>query len=417
MRDLFTVFSYTFFENARKKVYIISTIITLVITISVLCVPAIMKYVENNQKSSEGQNKVEQNKGVVYVVDSNGLFKDDMEKLKKSFTGYDFKLETANNISKLKEQVKAKDNTTLMVIDQKEGVPRFDYWVKQYRNGADPDVLSGTMKGIFAGRILKNANMPEKLIQQVLSNVSYDVKELGKGMMKSYISCMVVIMLMFFAIYFYSYGVSMSVASEKTSRVMELLLTSTRPSRIILGKSIAMGLLGLCQFLLVLIAAALTYKISFPKDFAIAGQAFDFSNFTPLAVSMIIIYFLLGYSLYAMLNAVAGATVSKAEDVNAAIMPISMITLIAFYFAYGSVSFPNSSVSIAASIIPFSSPFAMPSRLLMAEVPVWQIGLSVAILTFTIVFMAWISIRLYSAAVLHYGKRLKIPDLFKMSKQ
>ena len=207
----------------------------------------------------------------------------------------------------------------------------------------------------------------------------------------------------------------MSVASEKTSRVMELLVTSTKPSKIILGKSAAMGLLGLIQLAMVVFTSILTYKFTFPENFAIAGKSFNLSSFTPFSLLMIVIYFILGYCLYAMMNAVCGATVSKAEDVNSSIMPITMISMVAFYMGYFSLAAPKGNVAILSSIIPFSAPFSMPSRILATEVPVWQITASIFSLVITIIFIAWISIKIYSSAILHYGKRLKLKDLMKMS--
>ena len=417
MKGILTVLGYTFYEHLRKKTFIVSTVITLILTIAVLNVPAIITHFENSKKTGEDQAVQGKANSTVYVIDSKGLFKDDLQKLEQTFTGYSFKAQPADKLESLKEQVKTGESISLVVIDESGGVPYFTYMVKQYGSGLTPEELSRSLKSIFTERILKSSNVPDNVINMVLSDVSYDIKELGKGMMKGYISCIIIMMLLFFSVYFYGYWVSMSVASEKTSRVMELLLTSTKPSRIIIGKSMAMGLLGLCQLSLIVGSAALTYKISFPKDFAIAGQSLDFSNFTPFIVFMVIVYFILGYSLYAMLNAVAGATVSKAEDVNSAIIPISMITLIAFYFAYAVIALPSGKVAITASIIPLSAPFSMPSRLLMSDVPVWQIAASLLSMTVTIVFAAWISIKLYSSAVLHYGKRLKIAELLKMSKQ
>jgi ABC-2 type transport system permease protein len=128
------------------------------------------------------------------------------------------------------------------------------------------------------------------------------------------------------------------------------------------------------------------------------------------------VYFILGYSLYATVNAVVGATVSKAEDVNSAIMPVNMIIMVAFYFAYAAVSFPDGQIAKIASIIPFTAPFSMPTRILMSTVPVWEIAASIALLAVTIVIVSFMSIKLYSSAVLHYGKRLKLGELFKMSK-
>ena len=263
--------------------------------------------------------------------------------------------------------------------------------------------------------LLKEANVSTDISVKALSDVRFEVKELGKGMIKSYISSVLVTILMFFPVYFFGYGVATSVASEKTSRIMEIMLTSTKPSKLILGKTAAMGLLGLCQFMALIIISFLTYKISYPKNFTISGQSVDFSSFTPFSILMLFVYFILGYSLYALLNAVAGATVSKAEDINSAIMPISLITMVSFYMAYGSFMSPDGMLSTVSSIIPFSAAFSMPSRILATEVPAWQILVSLAVLIVSILLMSWISIKLYSRAVLHYGKRLKLSEIMKVS--
>jgi ABC-2 type transport system permease protein len=198
---------------------------------------------------------------------------------------------------------------------------------------------------------------------------------------------------------------------------METLITSTKPSNIILGKTAAMGLLGLSQLTLILLTAAISYRLFFPKNFTMFGQSIDFSAFTPLAMIMILVYFILGYLLYAMMNAVAGASVSSSEDVNTAIMPITVIALISFYAAYIPATLPNAGKSLTlTSIIPFTAPFSMPGRLLLGNVSAAELAGSVALLLATIVVFSWISVKIYSVAILHYGNRLKISDFIKIVK-
>ncbi|MEK6263547.1 MAG: ABC transporter permease [Clostridium sp.] len=415
MKEILTVLGYTFKENSRKKSFIISTAITLVLTVLIISMPAIIKSFdspEKNETQNSDTNK-EGPKGIVYVVDSKDILKENLDELDKAFLEYEFKSETSDNIDLIKSKIKEDEKNVLLIFDEKNDVPTFDYLVKQSGSGINPSEISNLIKNIFVTDLLTTAGVSDDVSQMVQSDVSYNVSELGKGKMNSYISSMVISMLLFFAIYYYGYGVAMSVASEKTSRVMELLVTSTKPSKIILGKSAAMGLLGLIQLFMVVLTGTLTYKLTFPENFEIAGQAINFSSFTPFSLLMIVIYFTLGYSLYAMMNAVAGATVSKAEDVNSALMPISMISLAGFYMGYFTLAVPNSTIAIVSSIIPFSAPFSMPSRILAAEVPVWQIAASLFSLIITIVFIAWISIKIYSSAILHYGKRLKFKDLIK----
>ncbi|MGH4120282.1 ABC transporter permease [Clostridium sp.] len=415
MKEFLTVLGYTFKENSKKKTFIISTAITLILTVLVVSLPAIIKNFDNSEKNKTqiSDNNKEEPKGIVYVVDSKAILKGNLDKLDKTFVEYEFKSETSDNIDLIKNKIKEDEKNVLLIFDEKNGVPTFDYLVKQSGSGLDPSEISSLIKNIFATDLLTEADVSDTVSQMVQSDVSYNVNELGKGKMNSYISSIVVSMLLFFAIYFYGYGVAMSVASEKTSRVMELLVTSTKPSKIILGKSAAMGLLGLIQLFLVVFTGLITYKLTFPENFKIADQAINFSSFTPFSLVMIVVYFILGYSLYAMMNAVAGATVSKAEDVNSALMPISMISIAGFYAGSFSLPVPNGIVSIVSSIIPFSSPFSMPGRLLATEVPAWQIAASLFSLVITFVFIAWISIKIYSSAILHYGNRLKFKDLIK----
>ncbi|MGK0467662.1 ABC transporter permease [Clostridium sp.] len=417
MKEFLTVLGYTFKENSRKKAFIISTAITLILTVLIISMPAIIKSFdspEKNKTQTDHTNK-EEPKGIVYVVDSKDILKGNLDKLDKTFSEYEFKSETSDNIDLIKNKIKEDEKNVLLIFDEKNGVPTFDYLVKQAGSGVNPSEISSLIKGIFVTDLLTTAGVSDTATQMVQSDVSYNVNELGKGKNSSYISSIFISMLLFFAIYFYGYGVAMSVASEKTSRVMELLVTSTKPSKIILGKSAAMGLIGLIQLFMVVLIGTLTYKLTFPENFEIAGQVMDLSSFTPFSLLMIVIYFILGYSLYAMMNAVAGATVSKAEDVNSALMPISIISMVAFYMGYFSLAVPNSTIAIVSSIIPFSAPFSMPSRILATDVPIWQIAASIFALVITIVFIAWISIKIYSSAILHYGKRLKFKELVKMS--
>lgn len=421
MKEFLTVLGYTFKENSRKKVFIISTVITLILTVLIISLPAIIKNfdtgVKNETKQGEKSDvtKKTEPKGIIFVVDAKGILKGDLTNFSNAFLEYELKSQPADSVDMLKNKVKEEENNMLLILDEKNGVPFFDYLVKQTGDGPEPTTVSRIIKDSFVTNLLRDANVSDNVSKMVQSDVSFRVNELGKPKMNSYISSMIISTLLFLVIYLYGYGVAMSVASEKTSRVMELLVTSTKPSKIILGKSAAMGLLGLIQLSMVVFTAALTYKLTFPENFAIAGQVLDFSNFTPFSISMIVAYFMLGYSLYAMMNAVAGATVSKAEDVNSSLMPINMITMVAFYAGYFALSVPKSSMAIIASIIPFSAPFSMPCRILSTEVPAWQITASLFSLVLTIALIAWISIKIYSSAILHYGRRLKLKDLVKMS--
>ena len=416
MRGFLTVVAFTFKENIRKKVFIISSIITILLVVLSIGIPAAAIRLETVETTADAQLQSDSKKSTMYVVDTERILNSDFTELSKIYKGYEFKIVSSSEIDSLKEKVKKEDDIYLMIIGNDVGVPRFDFFVKKVALGLDVNNLSRDIKNIFAARLLKTAGVSDDIAKKALSEINVNVEELQGSAMRNYIMSFIIVTLIFLAIYFYGYGVSMSVASEKTSRVMEILLTSTKPSKIILGKSAAMGLLGLAQFASVIIAGFATYIVAFPSDYKIDKEFVDFSILTPYTTIMIFVYFLLGYSVYAMINAVAGATVSKAEDINSALIPISIITLLMYYISFGVLSQPNGQYAKVVSIIPFSSPLAMPCRLMMSQVPIGDMIASIGILILTIFALSWLSIKVYSNAVLHYGRRLKIGDLVKLSK-
>jgi ABC-2 type transport system permease protein len=419
MREFLEVFKYTFKESIKKKSFIISTVVILVIVIGALLVPAIVTKVQSSDNSGNSSKTSDSsaNKSIVYMVDKSGYFKNNLAEIQKQFPEYQIKPEVENNLESIKADIKENGKSFLVVASLVKDIPNFEYYTKQYGDGPSAETMSKVFKNIFTTSILKQANVSEETISKSLSDIKINENELGKSKLGGYFSSIFIVIILFFAIYFYGYGVSMSVASEKTSRVMELLVTSVKPSRIILGKTAGMGVLGLIQLGLIIFVGAVTYRLAFPTDFSAGGMSFNLSSFTPFSMIMIIIYFILGYTLYALMYAVVGATVSKAEDVNSAMMPMSFVSIISFYFSYGTFMVPDSTAARVASLIPLTSPFSVPSRLISTDVPLWEIATSLLILIATIVLVGTISIKLYSFAVLHYGDRLKISKLFKISKE
>lgn len=418
MKEFLEVFKYTFNENIKKKAFIISTIVILIIVLAAIIIPSLIMNSGKDQ-GAQGQGAQGENSGekeVLYFIDNSGYYKDSIAGIEQSLKEYSIKIESADNIEKLKNDIKENGNSSLLIINDKDGLPVFDYFVKQYGDGPDPSTLTDILKKQFTKDLLTKENVSDSVSSKVLTDFGINTNELGKNKWGGYFASIVIVIALFFAIYFYGYSVSMSVASEKTSRVMEVLVTSVKPSRIILGKVAGTGCLGLLQLTLILATGIGAFKVFFPSNLSLGGMSIDFSSFSPLVIVLMIVYFVLGYFLYAMMYAVVGATVSKAEDVNSAMMPLSLVSIIAFYFAYGTFAIPDSVPAKAASLIPFTASFSMPARLVSTDIAAWEIIASIGILAITLVIVSMVSIKLYSLAILHYGNRLKLSKLFKLSK-
>lgn len=410
MKEILSIFRFTFSTQAKKKSFIVTTIILYLVIIVALCIPAIINSFSSSGGSSESSD-------TIYIIDNDNIVSDNFETFSGELKGYNVVQKQSNDKDSIIDSIKENDNENLVVLRLENGAPFFDLYVKSITSSLDPDEIGAAIKKAYGEKVLSQSGVSKDVIASAYADVTYSSNFIGGSSAGGMVAGVVVVVLLFMAIYMYGYWVAMSIASEKSSRVMEVLITSTKPSRIIIGKSLGMGILGLCQMIGLIIVGAIAYSIAYPKDFTIGNVPLDLSCFTPFSILMIIIFFIVGYALYAMMYAVCGATVSKSEDIQQAVMPVTLIGVISFYFAYTALlTSPDNSATVAASIIPFTAPFTMPSRILEASVPAWHIVLSLVLLILTTVLMTYISIKLYSSAVLHYGKRLKISELIKMSR-
>ena len=228
----------------------------------------------------------------------------------------------------------------------------------------------------------------------------------------NYIAGMVLMFVMFMTIYVYGYGVAMSVATEKSTRVMETLIVSAKPSRVLVGKCLGMGSVGLIQLLGVLCLSGACSKLFAPEG---SGGALSLPDLTFERAALLVLYFLLGYALFSMINSMCGAMVSKMEDLQSAMMPAALVSVLSFYGGYAP-TLGGGAASKLTLLIPFTAPYAAPSVLLSGEYDMTTIALSIGILLVTIAAVSYISGKVYAASVLHYGSRLRFGDVKRMIK-
>jgi len=275
-------------------------------------------------------------------------------------------------------------------------------------------LLSNEYRAVRFGQLGYDSAQAAGVLQSALPLVTEMADPQG---MSNYIAGLALMLLMFMTIYVYGYGVAMSVATEKSTRVMETLIVSAKPQRILLGKCIGMGAVGLAQMLGVLLLAAGATKVFIPEGTFAGGISLP--GLTLGKAALLVAYFLMGYALFSMINSMCGAMVSKMEDLQSAMMPAALISMFSFYGGYVTVGItPATGGSAAASsltmLIPFTAPYAAPSALLSGTVSSGTLIASLAILLVTIVLVSFISGRVYSASVLHYGSRLRFADVKRM---
>ncbi|HHV51095.1 MAG TPA: ABC transporter permease [Clostridiales bacterium] len=418
MRDIFTVFSFTLRDNVRKKSFIIITTIVLVLILGACALPSLLQGGSESEPGTTpggqpGSGNVPVEKAYpCYVIDTDNTIPGVINALSAAFPHIEFKEGSSNQVDEYKKIVE-ESSAIIMEIAKGDILPELKFTVKSIFTSAPTNEIKEVIRQYLVSGAMTKAGVDEDLQKMAMSDIQYSTIPL-KMDATGYTAGILITMIMFFAVYFYGYGVAMSVASEKTSRVMETLIVSAKPSRILLGKCIAMGALGLIQLSLFILAGVLGYNLLIPENFTISGMPIEFPSFSVSTALLLLVYFLLGYSLYAMINSVCGATVSRSEDLQTAMMPSVLISLTAFYAAYFATLMPDSgSAKKILTYIPFTSPFIMPSRLLNETVGAVDILISVLLLIAAIVLVSLLSMKFYQASVLHYGQRFKLKDFLK----
>lgn len=435
MKQIWTVFVFTLKDAARKKAFKISTFILLLVIFAACLIVnltssggesaegaagATTAGTESETASGAAEEEAGQDitpEGVCYYVDEDAAIPGGMEALQAALPTYQVKQGDAAQLGAYRSEIAENSEVSLVLVQQTQGSPAVTVVTKDVLSGVNNSNVSDALNQQYIVNQLEAQGVTGDVAATLNFEIPVAVEIAGEMDLSGYVLGIVIVMLMFFAIYYYGYGVSMSIATEKTSRVMETLVVSAKPSRILIGKCLAMGALGLLQMAGVMLFAALCYHFLIPDNFTLMGMPLSLSSFTLTRAVIILAYFILGYALYAVMNAVCGASVSKIEDINSAMMPVVLIAMISFYLGYFTAISGSGTDSLLQQIaiyVPFCSPFIVPFKILNGDVATMDLILSLAALVVAIVLITALSIRIYTASVLHYGSRIKLKDMFKL---
>ena len=230
-------------------------------------------------------------------------------------------------------------------------------------------------------------------------------------------------MFLLLAIIMYGTWVAQSVVEEKSSRMMEIVLVAASPFQILAGKVLGVSAAALLQFVAVVGATLAALLAEGQVASIVLGESAGLglpSGLTPTVLVAFSVFFVLGFVLYAVLFAAAGSLVSRQEDVNQIVQPMTLASSAGFLIAtYGSLGMfdPNAAWVVALSWLPFLSPYMMLSRLAAGTASLLEVGIAVAVLLATIVLVIWIAARIYSAGVLMYGQKPGIHAMWRALRQ
>lgn len=403
MKDLFIVTKFTMKDMLQRKSFIITTIIFLIMIVVGFNIPNFMKMLNKDSDV----NKIE-------IIDSGNVFEGTLESLKDLDTGYEIQI-LNEDYEKIKEKIENEEIDSAIIVEKQDENIKIKYIVKSatMMSGVPENIIS-TLNTLYTNIQINKLGLTEEQLKSITPNFEFALEQTDEEASGNVYAMMLLSLVLFYAIYFCAYQVSSSITTEKTSKIIETLVTSTSPKTIVLGKTLGIGIVGLLQMIL-LVGTALISAKTFLEP-GILDSIIDVSKITPYLGIITIIYFIFGYFEYALLYALTGSTVSKPEDIQSANGPIAILAVIGFYLSYFTMMNPASELNVFASMFPISSPFYMPFRIMMGLAKPTDVIISIVILLITGIIIAKIAIKIYSNAILNYGTKMSFNDIVKMYK-
>ncbi len=408
MRQFINIFKFEFNTFFKDKMFIGITLFMILAAGIALSFPRISGAFSMGGKADEKQTIAIS--GLTDTVDI-AMFETAMPK--NEFVN------VTKTVDELTKDVEAETYMSAVVLT---GELSYQYIVKNvgmYDN--TQKTVDEVLKSVYQEQSLENLGADkDEIIDFMKATVTSEVLQTssGKDQAKNFFYTYVLMIALYMAILLYGQFVAMSVATEKSSRAMELLITSSKPTYLMFGKIIGTGCAGLLQFALIFGSGYVFYNIN--ADVYTNNSIIQSIFNMPINILLFaLLFFVLGFFIYAFLYGALGSMVSRIEQLNTSIMPATFL----FLFAFMSVMFSmaggniNSVFVKVISFIPFTAPMAMFARIAMGTVAVWEILVSTAVLVFSTIGVGYLAARIYRMGVLMYGQPPKIKEIFTMMKE
>lgn len=413
MREFWIIFKQAYLTKAKTKSFVITTVIMIA---AIFLFANVSKIIDTIQNVSGGGDSEE----TLQVIDHSGVL---IDRLEAQFSGNEtgIKVEIANESEQqLTDQVTAGeiDSFITLSLDDSKTI-HANYTTMSMMDFSLPSSIQDALQSIqtemnaaelsLSGEQVQALFTPIQFEQQNVSPSAKSEEELNQARILVYVLMFVI----YFAVILYSNMIATEVATEKSSRVMEILISSVSPVKHMFAKVLGIGSLGLTQILVYGLAGFIAFKTAATEIPGGLTDFFSISDINPTTLVYAVVFFLLGYFLYATLAALLGSLVSRTEDVAQMIMPMTMLIVIAFILAATGLSNPEWGYLQIASYIPFFAPLVMFLRVGMLDLPMWEPLLSIGIMIVTIFILGWFGARVYKGGVLMYGPSRSLKDIKK----
>ncbi|MGH9366613.1 MAG: ABC transporter permease [Thermoanaerobaculia bacterium] len=320
----------------------------------------------------------------------------------------------------LQQQILDKKTDSYLILDpQKLEKDRVEYYSSTVSEFVAMTQLEHSVNRVLLRERIERRGLPADLASELERRADlkpFKVTREGATEEKgaSFFAVLIFMIILYTTFLMYGMQNMKGVIDEKTNRIVEVIIASVRPTELMLGKIIGIGLVGLTQYL---IWSLIAMNLSLP---AIAGLMASTDMGVPkIPISMIlyfVLFFVFGYFLYASVYTAIGAPFNTDQEAQQLAMVPMMFIVSVWAFFPALMNNPNGGVAVFASLFPFTSPLAMFLRTAMGQPPGWQIALSILLLAATTVAIAWFAGRIYRVGILMYGKKPTIPEILRWAR-
>lgn len=403
----------------KKKSFLISTLITPFIMGALIFLPVYLA-----QFGMETQKKIA-------VIDlTKELFPELVKNLDRKLKSGQpvYKLiqikairEDLNKIKNLlKNKVEEKEYYAYLILPEDIIKKReAEYYSKNVSDLQTIEEISEGITSSIAKLLLKKEGVEPNKVDELMKRVTLKTikiikgKEKKTGFLSEYFGLIFLVSLLFGLMLGYGMTIMRNILEEKNARIVEVLLSSTNPFELMMGKIIGIGSAGLTQMLIWIIlgmAGFLYASYRFPKPHIMTF------NFSFTMVIFFLIFFILGFFLYASIFAIVGAITNTDYEAQQLAGPITWFLIVPFIIAFMTTRNPNGIIPVIFSFIPFFAPIVMFMRISVIQPPFYEILISVITIILTIIFTIWISSKIFRIGILMYGKRPSIKELIRWVK-
>lgn len=436
-RNIRLIIGREYNARVRRRIFVFSTIALILTVVAGAFIPTIIQAFSSNSPTK------------IVVVDSSGgsiagqnviNYLDQTLNTNNASAGgisvpttaaYSITPTTAAQSENARQEVRdGKLDALLTVSRNPSGELVFDYFNKSSSDVTGAARVRQALTVLAINDRLARAGLPQSQLAQLFSPPTINTSSVsqekssnqgksGEEQAASYLIAFVLVVLLFSMFNIYGTAVAQGAAEEKSNRVMEIMVSAATPFQLMMGKVLGIGLAGFTQMLIVAVAGVVAFLVQSPIKAALlggktGGTEIDVTKVSVLALVFFVVFFVLGFLLWASLYAAVGSLVSRQEDVQGAIAPLSFLNIFAYIgIVFGLQGIDATWVTVL-SYVPFFTPMMMFGRLALGAATWWEGLIGVAILLVSIVVFTWLSSRVYRAGVLMYGSKPNTRQILKL---